>query len=105
MATENILMHAVTLGGSRQELHEAIRQHSVAAAQKVKLEGGENDLLQRLVADPLFQLTWEDVEKVLDVRKFVGLAPEQTDAFVATYAQPVLEKYAADLGMAASTNV
>ncbi len=105
MATENILMHAVTMGGDRQELHEAIRQHSQAAAAKVKLEGGENDLLERLLADPRFHLTRQALAEVLDVRKFVGLAPEQTDAFLAVYARPVLEKYAADLGMEASTNV
>ena len=105
MATENILMHAVTLGGDRQELHEAIRQHAQAAAVKVKLEGGENDLLDRLLADPAFHLTKEDLAKVLDVRKFVGLAPEQTDAFLDACARPVLAKYAADLGIEATTNV
>ena len=105
MATENILMHAVTLGGDRQELHEAIRQHSQAAAARVKLEGGENDLLSRLLADPAFQLTEADLEKVLDVRKFVGLAPEQTDRFLAEYVDPILEKYADELGVEAITNV
>ncbi len=105
MATENILMHAVTMGGDRQELHEAIRRHSQAAAVKVKLEGGENDLLDRLLADPAFHLTREALDQVLDVGKFVGLAPEQTDAFLAQYAAPVLEKYAAELGVAADTNV
>ena len=105
MATENILMHAVKEGGDRQELHEAIRRHAQAAAVKVKLEGGENDLLDRLMADPAFHLTEEALEKVLDVRKFVGLAPEQTESFLRTYARPVLEKYAADLGVEAQTNV
>ncbi len=105
MATENILMHAVTLGGDRQDLHEKIRQHSQAAAAKVKLEGGENDLLDRLLADPAFHLTEEDLEKVLDVRKFVGLAPEQTERFLAEQVAPVLERYADDLGIAADTKV
>ena len=105
MATENILMHAVTLGGDRQELHEAIRQHAQAAAVKVKLEGGENDLLDRLLTDPAFHLTKADLEKVLDVRKFVGLAPEQTETFLNAYARPVLDKYAAELGVEAETNV
>lgn len=105
MATENILMHAVTLGGDRQELHEAIRRHSQAAAAKVKLEGGENDLLERLVGDPLFRLTRADLDTVLDVRKFIGLAPEQTERFLAEYADPVIEKYAADLGIEAETKV
>lgn len=105
MATENILMHAVTLGGDRQELHEAIRVHSQAAAAKMKLEGGANDLLDRLLADPSFRLTEADLEKVLDVRKFVGLAPEQTDRFLAEYVDPILKKYAAELGVEATTNV
>ncbi len=105
MATENILMHAVTEGGDRQELHEAIRRHSQAAAVKVKLEGGENDLLERLLADPAFHLTEEALQGVLDVKKFVGLAPAQTEAFLRDYARPVLEKYAADLGVEAETNV
>ena len=105
MATENILMHAVTLGGDRQELHEAIRQHSQAAAARVKLEGGENDLLQRLLGDPAFHLTESDLDKVLDLRKFVGLAPEQTDRFLADYADPILAKYVDELGVEASTNV
>ena len=105
MATENILMHAVTEGGDRQELHEAIRRHSQAAAVKVKLEGGENDLLDRLLADPAFHLTREALQGVLDVKKFVGLAPAQTETFLRDYIRPVLEKYAADLGVEAETNV
>ena len=105
MATENILMHAVTLGGDRQELHEAIRVHSQAAAAKVKLEGGENDLLDRLLADPAFRLTPADLENVLDVRKFVGLAPEQTEIFLRTYVDPILAEYAGLLGAEAETNV
>ncbi len=105
MATENILMHAVTLGGDRQELHEAIRQHSQAAAVKVKLEGGENDLLDRLLADPAFHLTRADLDKVLDISKFVGLAPKQTETFLAVHVRPVLEQYAGELGVEAETNV
>ena len=105
MATENILMHAVTLGGDRQELHEAIRRHSQAAAAKVKLEGGENDLLSRLIADPAFHLTEDALAGVLDIRKFVGLAPEQTERFLQNYVNPILSKYAEYLGVEATTNV
>lgn len=105
MATENILMHAVTLGGDRQELHERIRRHSQDAAAKVKLEGGDNDLLSRLLADPAFHLTEADLDHVLDVRKFVGLAPEQTDKFLQDYLDPIVSRYADDLGIEASTNV
>lgn len=105
MATENILMHAVTLGGDRQELHERIRRHSQDAAAKVKFEGGENDLLSRLMTDPAFHLTEADLDHVLDVRKFVGLAPEQTDKFLRDYVDPIVSRYADDLGIEASTNV
>ncbi len=105
MATENILMHAVTQGGDRQELHEAIRRHSQAAAAVVKLEGGENDLLDRLLSDPAFHLTEADLAKVLDVRKFVGLAPQQTENFLREYAQPIITRYADELGVEAVTNV
>lgn len=105
MATENILMHAVTLGGDRQELHERIRRHSQDAAAKVKLEGGENDLLTRLMADPAFHLTQADLDHVLDVRKFVGLAPEQTDKFLRDYLDPIVARFADELGIEATTNV
>lgn len=105
MATENILMHAVTLGGDRQELHERIRRHSQDAAAKVKLDGGENDLLTRLMADPAFHLTEADLDHVLDVRKFVGLAPEQTDKFLRDYLDPIVSRFADELGIEATTNV
>lgn len=105
MATENILMHAVTLGGDRQELHERIRRHSQDAAAKVKLEGGENDLLTRLMADPAFHLTEADLDHVLDIRKFVGLAPEQTDKFLRDYLDPIVARFADELGIEATTNV
>ena len=72
---------------------------------KVKLEGGENDLLERLLADPAFRLTREDLDKVLDVGKFVGLAPRQTESFLQTCVSPVLAKYAGELGIEADTNV
>ena len=63
MATENILMESVKRGGDRQELHEALRVHSHAAAARVKLEGGQNDLLDRIAADPLFPLSREELEE------------------------------------------
>ena len=76
MATENIMMDAVERGGDRQELHEAIRQYSQKAAARVKLEGGDNNLLEMLLADPKFGLTEESLKEILDIRKFVGRAPE-----------------------------
>ena len=83
MATENILMHCVKNGGDRQELHEAIRRHSVAAAEQVKLYGKDNDLVQRIAGDPAFGLTEEEIEKLLDTDKFIGRAKEQTEEYLA----------------------
>ena len=93
MATENILMRAVELGGDRQKLHERIREYSVETAARVKLEGGENDLLDKLKADPAFQLDDATLAEILDVNKFIGCAPSQTRAFVEEEIRPVLEKY------------
>ena len=93
MATENILMRAVELGGDRQKLHERIREYSVETAARVKLEGGENDLLDKLKADPAFQLDDAALAEILDVNKFIGCAPSQTRAFVEEEIRPVLEKY------------
>lgn len=93
MATENILMRAVELGGDRQKLHERIREYSVETAARVKLEGGENDLLDKLKADPAFQLDDATLAEILDVNKFIGCAPSQTRAFVEKEIRPVLEKY------------
>ena len=90
IATENILMDAVSRGGDRQELHEVIRQYSQQAAVRVKAEGGENNLLSLLLADERFGLTEERLAEVLDVRKFVGCAPEQTEKFLKNEVRPVL---------------
>lgn len=98
IASENILMDAVSRGGDRQELHEAIRQYSQKAAAEVKLNGGDNNLLESLLADERFGLTEESLAEVLDIRKFVGLAPLQTEEFVETYARPVIEENKAILG-------
>ena len=90
MASENILMDAVRRGGDRQELHERIRRHSIAAGKKVKEEGLENDLLERICADPAFGISMEDLRPILDSHNYVGLAPEQTEEFVRTVVQPLL---------------
>ena len=105
MATENILMRAVKNGGDRQELHEEIRRHSQAAAAVVKLEGGDNDLLERLLGDPSFRLTRADVDEALDLKKYIGLAPAQTERFLREYVDPILSKYAGAMGVEANTNV
>ena len=91
MATENILMYCVKeKGGDRQELHEAIRRHSVAAAAVVKEQGGENDLLSRILNDPVFKLTREELDAIMDVKQFVGCAAEQTEEFVEGVVRPLL---------------
>lgn len=90
MATENILMDAVKRGGDRQELHEKIRVHSMAAAKVVKEEGGRNDLIDRIVADPAFGLTMEDANKILKPENFTGRAANQVEELISDYVDPVL---------------
>ena len=93
MATENIMMEAVKRGGNRQELHEALREHSQAAARKVKLEGGANDLIDRIVADPLFPLSREEIDAQMAPEKYVGRAPSQVTEFLREEVAPLLERY------------
>ncbi|MEM1354843.1 MAG: adenylosuccinate lyase [Planctomycetota bacterium] len=95
MATENILMAAVKQGGDRQALHEVIRVHSQAAAQRVKEQGADNDLLDRLKADASF--AGIDLDDVLDATQYVGRAPEQVDAFVDQVVEPIRRRYASVL--------
>ena len=95
MATENIMMDAVKKrGADRQQLHERIREHSMAASRVVKVEGGENDLLERIAADEAFGVTLEELEKILKPENYTGRAKEQTDDFLNECIKPVLEKYA-----------
>jgi len=82
MATENILMYCVKKGGDRQLLHERIRVHSVEAAKKIKQEGGENDLIARILSDASFGLSEEDINGLLSAEKFTGRASEQTGEFL-----------------------
>jgi adenylosuccinate lyase len=92
MATESIIMACVKAGGDRQEVHEAIRQHSMAAARQVKERGLQNDLLERLGKDPVFKAVHETLPELLDPRRFVGRAPEQVQHFLETDVDPVLER-------------
>ena len=105
MATENIMMQAVKKGGDRQELHERLRQHSQAAARVVKEEGGENDLIDRVCADPLFNLTREEILSEMQPIHFVGRAPEQVDEFLQDCVNPILEANRDLLGETASLKV
>ncbi|MCI9678610.1 MAG: adenylosuccinate lyase [Oscillospiraceae bacterium] len=104
MATENIMMEAVKRGGNRQALHEALREHSHAAARRVKLEGGQNDLIDRILADPAFPLRREEIEAQMAPEKYVGRAPSQVEEFLAEEIAPLLEKYP-DESLQAELNV
>lgn len=106
MATENILMYCVRhKGGDRQVLHEAIRQHAVQAAQQVKLYGKDNDLLQRIKADPVFSLTEAELSALTDPATFTGMAERQCEKFLAEQVKPILEKYSGSLGVSADITV
>lgn len=93
MATENILMQSVKKGGNRQELHERLRTHSHGAAAKVKLEGGANDLIQRIVDDPAFPLTEEEIYAELDPKRYIGRCASQVEELVAYTIQPILQRW------------
>lgn len=99
MATENIMMEAVKKGGDRQELHERIRIHSMAAGRVVKAEGGKNDLLERIAADENFGVTLDELNALMNPSDFVGRAPQQTQEFVEDEINPILEKYSDLLGV------
>jgi adenylosuccinate lyase len=105
MATENIMMQAVKKGGNRQVLHERLREHSIAAAAVVKVEGGENDLVDRIASDASFQLTKEDILAVLKPENFTGRAPSQTVEFIENHIKPILEKHKDVLGETAELSV
>jgi adenylosuccinate lyase len=105
MATENIMMQAVKKGGDRQQLHEAIRQHSMAAGKIVKEEGGENDLVDRIAADPIFGITKEEILATLQPEHFTGRAPEQVTEFLAECVKPVLDANKDVLGEKAELSV
>ena len=105
MATENILMDAVLSGGDRQELHEKIRVHSMEAAKQVKVFGLENDLMDRIAADPAFGLDREKLSGTLDPKKYVGRAPEQTAEYVAQVRSDIIGPNALLLGEKAVLNV
>ncbi|MEG1999923.1 MAG: adenylosuccinate lyase [Evtepia sp.] len=97
MATENILMAAVKRGGDRQQLHERIRIHSIAAGAEVKEFGRPNDLLERIANDPAFGMTLEELSKHLDPSDYIGCSAEQVDDFLAQNVGPIFLKYMMDL--------
>ncbi len=92
MATENIMMDAVKNGGDRQELHERIRELSMEAAAVVKQEGGKNDLIERIAREPMFGMSLEDLQKILDPKNFVGRAPQQVEEYITEQVMPVIDE-------------
>lgn len=105
MATENIMMDCVKMGGDCQELHEAIRVHSMAAGRVVKEEGKPNDLLQRIADDPKFPMDLEQLQAIMKPANFVGRSVQQTEEFFAEFIDPILEQEKDALGMHAEINV
>jgi adenylosuccinate lyase len=94
MATENVIMAMVKKGGDRQECHEEIRVLSHQAGYVVKMEGGENDLIERIKNTKYFEPIWADLPKLLDPSTFIGRAPQQVDNFLAKHVKPALAPYA-----------
>ena len=105
MATENIMMDAVKAGGDRQELHERIRELSMEASKNVKKEGRENNLLELIADEPMFNMSAEELKKKTDPMKYVGRAPEQVDAYLKNVIRPMLDENRDVLGMHADINV
>ncbi len=105
MASENILMRAVMAGGDRQVLHERIRVHAQAAAQRVKEEGLHNDLLDRVAADPAFNLNREELEELLRPEAYTGLAARQVEDYLAGEAKEALDAHADLAGLDAQIHL
>ncbi|TWT83066.1 Adenylosuccinate lyase [Planctomycetes bacterium CA13] len=103
MATENIMMKAVSAGGDRQELHERIRVHSVEAARRVKAEGEANDLMDRLRGDEAFAKV--DLDAATNPLDFVGRAPEQVDEFIEEHIEPIRQRYGDSGDLSVEVNV
>lgn len=98
MATENIMMACVKAGGNRQELHERIRVLSMEAGKNVKVEGGENNLIDLIKQDEMFAPVWDQLDDILDAKNFIGRAPSQTVEFIANEIDPILEAHKEFLG-------
>jgi adenylosuccinate lyase len=105
MVTENIIMEAVKKGGDRQELHEAIRVHSMEAGKKVKVEGLENDLLERIEKDPIFNLTHDDIMLLLNPKDYIGRSSEQVVHFIKKEVEPIRLAHLGVLGKEVSLKV
>ncbi|MGN0818390.1 MAG: adenylosuccinate lyase [Candidatus Coproplasma sp.] len=105
MATENIMMECVKAGGNRQELHERIRVLSMEAGKNVKVNGGDNNLIELIKADQTFAPVHDKLDDILDASKFIGRAPEQTEEFIRNEIDPILQTNAGDLGLKGDVKV
>ena len=105
MATENIMMDAVKAGGNRQELHERIRVHSMEAGKQIKEKGAENDLVDRIASDSMFNTDADTIRSLLDPSLYVGRAPRQTEEFLADVVRPIIDERRDLLGAEAEINV
>lgn len=105
MATENIMMDAVRKGGNRQDLHERIRVHSLEAGRMVKVEGKENDLIERIANDEMFGVTLEELKEILKPEKYVGCSPYQVEEFLKNEVEPVLKSHENDVELDNEINV
>ncbi len=105
MATENIMMDAVKAGGDRQELHERIRELSMEAGKRVKQEGLDNNLLELIAQDPMFNVTLDELKSKLDPMKYVGRSKEQVEEYLSEIIAPIIADSKSDLGMTAQINV
>lgn len=105
MATENIMMECVKAGGNRQELHEKIRVLSMEAGKNVKLEGKENNLIDLIRKDDNFKAVHDRLDDILDAKKFVGRAPQQTAEFIAREIDPILARHKGLLGQSGVVRV
>ncbi|KPE52691.1 adenylosuccinate lyase [Chryseobacterium indologenes] len=105
MATEYIIMEEVKAGGDRQEIHEVIRVHSMEASKQVKVEGKENDLIERILNDDSLKLDKSKLKEVLDPKNFIGFAPIQTEEFIKNEVQPILDQNKDLIGLEADLKV
>jgi len=105
MATEYIIMEEVKAGGDRQEIHEVIRVHSMEASKQVKVEGKENDLIERILNDDSLKLDKSKLKEVLDPKNFIGFAPVQTEEFIKNEVQPIIDQNKDLIGLEADLKV
>ena len=105
MATENIIMESVKKGGDRQELHERVRVHSMDAAQRVKGEGLNNDLIDRIISDDYFNLSEDEIKSIINPNKFIGRAPSQVVEFIEEYVNPIINDNKDALNIKSEINV